>query len=87
MSTTFFSKKEALKMGLFYCGRTDIDISTIKKIDTDHINQFGFSHEEQIDLYNIETSEGNKVQLGIEPFRNGFCLWLIDPETGFSRRV
>lgn len=87
MSTTFHSKQEAIKMGLFYCGRNDIDVSDLEKLDTVNISQFGFVHDEKTDFYEITASNGNKVHLGIEPFRNGFCLWLIDPLTGIARRA
>ena len=38
-------------------------------------------------IYDIETSKGKKAQLGVTKFRDGYNLWLIEPESGMCVRT
>lgn len=38
-------------------------------------------------IYDLETSKGDKAQLGVTTFRDGYNLWLIEPESGMCVRT
>jgi hypothetical protein len=100
MTSKFDSKHDAITIGLNCAGRQDLyrdekggirlldDIlknPEIKIIDK-NIVQFDYAHE---DCTMIEFKNGNNipVRIATTKFRDGFDLWLIDPDSGMATRV
>ena len=85
MTTTFPSKDAALQMGIYYArGKNDIRPKDLKQLEDITMDQFG--HTFPVEVYEVENTKGEKGQLGIENFRDGYALWLISPG-GMSRRA
>lgn len=101
MTTQFDSKESAIMTGLHYAGRDDLYKDTngllkpllediLKnseiKILNDNISQFGYVHED-CTMIEFSNSKGKISRIATTKFRDGFDLWLIDPESGYSMRV
>lgn len=85
MTTTFGSKRSAILRAFHYAGV----LGQIKPEELtwkeSTISQLGVYHSIEIAEFHI--SKDRKVRIGIGKFRDGYELWLIDPESGFSQRV
>jgi len=100
MTTQFDSKLDAITRGMMYAGRQDLyndgndgikpleDIlknPEIKIVDG-NIEQFGYIHEDTL-MIEFSNSDGRTCRIATTKFRDGFDLWLIDPEIGIAHRV
>ena len=100
MTTQFDSKLGAITIGLKYAGRKDLytdDNEKIKsledvlknpeiKVVDKNIEQFGYVHEDTL-MIEFQNSKNIACRIAATKFRDGFDLWLIDPESGFATRV
>lgn len=100
MTQQFDSKYEAIVVGLFYAGRSDLyrdekgivketldDIlknPEIKIID-ENIVQFNYAHED-CTMIEFDNKKNEIVRIATTKFRDGFDLWLVDPESGAGVR-
>lgn len=100
MTTQFETKEDAISTGLFFAGRKDLfdngkgerksleDIlksPEIKVVDG-NIDQLGYVHDDTL-MIEFPNSDSIKCRIAATKFREGFDLWLIDPESGFARRA
>jgi hypothetical protein len=75
MTSCYPSKNSALDMALCYAGsKQKHQDLTVKEVRV--INQFGNLID--VEIYEIDGVNG-KAEVGIENFRDGFALWLINP--------
>lgn len=99
MTTKYLSKREALKIGMFYAGRSDLykdndrekTLNEILKSDEvkiveGNIKQFGFVHED-CTMLEFKNDMGKIVRIATTKLRDGFDCWLIDPERGVAVRT
>ncbi|MBU1199834.1 MAG: hypothetical protein KKF46_07595 [Nanoarchaeota archaeon] len=89
MTSQYDSRESAIEMGLYYAGFGD---EALRKRAMDELpeavqTQLGFPQNKTIDTYTVRTPAGKDVQIGVGKFREGFDLWLIDPESGFSQKA
>lgn len=101
MTQQFDSKYEAITVGLFYAGRSDLHRSEkgeaketlddilknpeIKIVD-ENIVQFNYVHKD-CTMIEFKNKKNEIVRIATTKFRNGFDLWLIDPKSGASVRA
>ena len=80
-------------VGIYYAGSQDqVTIEGLKQIkDKEMLLGSGVGYAEDIttpiEVYSLINSFGKEVWLGIEAWGEQFCLWLIDPENGWSTRT
>jgi hypothetical protein len=101
MTSQFDSKYEAITVGLSYAGRSDLytDEKGIVKETLDeilknpeieivegNIAQIGYVHED-CTMIEFKNKKNLIVRIATTKFRDGFDLWLIDPESGAGARV
>lgn len=101
MTSFFESKYEAISKGLFYAGRSDLyeyEKGMIKKTLDEilknpeiktvegNINQFGYVHED-CTMIEFKNKKNETIRIATTRFRNGFDLWLINPESGVAVRA
>lgn len=99
MTTPFKTKEDAIMTGLFFAGRRDLcyekdRIKTLEdilknpeiKVVGDKIEQFGYVHEDTL-MIEFPNNKNKICRIAATKFRDGFDLWLIDPESGFAHRV
>lgn len=100
LTTKFDSKLEAIATGLMYAGRKDLysngsgGIESIEnilknpqiKVVNDNIEQFGYAHEDTL-MIEFQNNKNRVCRIAVTRFRDGFDLWLIDPESGFAHRT
>lgn len=72
-----------MKTGLFYAGRSDLQVSDLKRVDAD-VSQFGDPLNAEV--YEFKNEKGETVKIASAPCRDGFDLWLIAPN-GFAVRT
>lgn len=95
MSTEYPTKEIALFSGMYYAGRVDLfENKTLEeclknpeiKVDGSTIEQFGYAHEDATSL-TFNNKNGVPVTIITTKFRNGFDLWLVNPESGIGTRT
>lgn len=101
MTRQFDSKYEAITVGLFCAGRSDLyrdEKGIVKetldeilknpeiKIVDENIAQFNYVHKD-CTMIEFKNKKNEIVRIATTKFRNGFDLWLIDPESGESVRT
>ena len=82
MTHQFDSKYEAITVGLFCAGRKNPEI----KIVDENIAQFNYVHKD-CTMIEFKNKKNDTVKIATTKFRNGFDLWLIDPESGSAVRT
>jgi len=91
MTSEFGSKEQALETGLFYAGFKDREArdSKLKELLATKPRPvtLGWPQFKQLEVYEIRDVNNEAVDLGISQFRNGYDLWLINPENGAGLRV
>lgn len=101
MTHKFGSKYEAIVKGLFYAGRSDLNIEEngeikktleeilknpeIKIVDGE-IAQFGTVHED-CTILEFKNINNNTIRIATTKLEDGFDLWLVDPESGAGLRT
>jgi len=102
MTTEYDTEEQAMNMGVFYAGYRKDEIeeviknaeiteqqmanilySTLPKEDQEKLSGL----VKKVKIFTFPTKEGKKFSIGIGKFREGYDLWLIDPETGMSLRT
>lgn len=86
MSTEYSTKKDALETGIYYAGRTGMPVTELKLLDDVHISQFG-EELSKSEVYEFINKNGKPAKIATSPFRHGWDLWLIDPESGAAVRT
>lgn len=95
MTTEYPTKDLALFSGMYYAGRVDLfKNKTLEeclknpeiKIEDKTVEQFGCVHENATALA-FDNKNGEPVKIITTKFRNGFDLWLINPESGMGMRT
>ena len=81
MTREYWSKENAIKMGIFFSrGKIDIAIKDLKKLSDLQVSQLGTLIEGS-EIYELENSKGETVRIGVSPYRgNKWNLWLITKE-------
>ena len=89
MTSQYDSRESAIEMGLYYAGFGDANLRkrTMDELPEAVQTQLGFPQNKTIDTYKVRTPVGKDIQIGVGEFRDGFDLWLIDPESGFCQRA
>ena len=101
MTTKFDSKYEAIIRGLYYAGMSSLykdedgkvkktleeilENPEIKVVDGE-IAQFGYVHKDCTTI-EFKNTKNEVVRIATTEFRDGFDLWLINPESGFGIRT
>jgi hypothetical protein len=99
MTTRYDTKEQALETGLYYAGyksQKEMD-AELKKAKVGQLT-LGWPHsmpatdnhpaiEKILDVFYVNNINGIKVGLGVSKFRDGYDLWLVNPETGFCQRT
>lgn len=101
MAQQFDSKYEAITVGLFCAGRSDLyrdEKGIVKetldeilenpeiKIVDENIAQFNYVHKD-CTMIEFKNSNNVLVRIAATKFRGGFDLWFIDPESGAGVRT
>lgn len=100
MTSQFSSKHDAITVGLYYAGRQDLchdEKGGIKSLDDilkdpdikiidKNIEQFGYVHED-CTMIELKNSNNVLVRIATTKFRDGFDLWLVDPDSEMATRV
>ncbi len=101
MTQQFDSKYGAITTGLFYAGRSDLyrdENGIVKetldeilknpeiKIVNENIIQFDYVHED-CTMIEFKNKKNVPVRIATTKFRDGFDLWIINPESGAGVRA
>lgn len=89
MTTEYHSKESALEMGLYYAGFGDSKLrqKVMKDLPKPVETEIGWPQNKTIETYLVTTPTGLEVKIGVGRFREGFDLWLINPDTGKCQRT
>lgn len=90
MTTEYKTKQQALEMGAYYAGYSTLEeCNRILTTATIGSELLGWPHsfpEKKLEVHYINNPEGVRVGLGVSPFREGYDLWLITPNS-MARRT
>jgi len=96
MTRTYPSKESAISMGVYYATGDSKGTPTLKEekayrsglamLSPEMAEGFG-EKPEPMYVYEIENSKGDMATFGVSKFRDGWDLWLINPETGMMLRT
>ena len=101
MTSQFDSKYDAMTTGLYYVERSDLyrdEKGIIKetlddilknpeiKVVNENVIQFGYIHED-CTMIEFKNKKNVIVRIATTKFRDGFDLWLINPESGAGVRL
>ncbi len=86
MTTKFDTKQNALDMGAYYAGVYSKGRNVYEGVVPEKMS-LGSPQNTEIEVYKIKNAKGKEVCIGVRQFRDGYDLWLIDPESGFAQRA
>ncbi len=99
MTTTYPTKEAAIQAGGYYATGSmlttptrvdDMEMQTamtaLGAIGTELAEAFGDTPKKTLEVYEIEGTKG-LATFGVGKFRDGYDLWLIDPESGRMQRT
>lgn len=89
MTTKFDSEEGALRRGLMAIGYSgpEFEEKLEELMGSEPVEgELGWPHEKELNAYETETPDGERVNLGIGEHRDGYDLWIIDPKTGAASR-
>lgn len=85
----YISRKGAIEAGLIHAGYEDADFRNLimKLLPEPTIAKLEWPHNTDIEVYKLRTPSGKDFQIGVGKFKEGFDLWLMNPESGVYVRT
>ena len=90
-------KETAIRTGVYYATGDSKGTPTFKEeskmrsglemLSKEFAEGFGEKPGHTLYVYEIDNSKGEMATFGVSKFRDGWDLWLIDPETGMMLRT
>ena len=98
MSTIYDTREVALEYGLYSIGFKDTELRKGKLVEllgsTPSIKELGWPQAnpdtgkgKEVEIYDVNSPDGEKFQIGTGVFRDGFDSWVFNTETGCGCRV